>query len=808
MRMKNILTVLLVLTVLFSGLTGKTSEVLAEENSVIITEETDAIIIPGETSHVSIPIRAAYSNIINPTIKAEAASDAPFTLGLPTMHVSGSKTVSLSTLSGTYLELDVTTRATAAINDYPVTFTFTYRDYSENEDKSVSLKALLKVREEKIPAQLSASAVVITDPAIGSDTNLTFTVKNEGGLLAKNVYVKMNLGDSIIERYTTKNIYIGDIPMGSSNLITLPITILEGATIGRKTLSAEFTYKTEYGDTKTSTYNIYVILKEDETRPMIGITKVTVKDGLKAGEDFNLGLTLENQGSELAKNVEIAIDSASLTKDGILKDYYTDGISAYDIKSEKTKAVKVPLTVSKYATSGLKELKVNITYTNQSGVSYTQTDMVYVDVSSANAAGNPNLIISDVKQSPAQPVAGERMEVSFYLENKSKVDIEELKVAVQDLTQATFIPVLSEPYQYFEKLEAGSKTKITIPLMVSDSIAEGLNNLVVKYTYSGGEGTATIPIKDVQNEIGSSSKPKLIVSKYVSDVEQLRAGSTFLFTFDIYNTHSSIAAKNITVTLTQADNVFTPTQGSNSFFINKIAAGETVQNTIELKVKSDATTKAYPLKLTIEYEYDGIEPNPETGEVGLTKVEELNLQAVENARPVADNISVYSWEGNVTMGNTATLAFEFYNMGKSVLNNVIATVEGDFAKADGSMYFIGNVEAGSSSYVEFDVIPNMEGLAHGVLKITYEDSNGDEIEFSKDFESEIMPAMSMDPGVVDGGSSEVFNPELMQGKKAIVPIWLFIVIQIVIFAAFVPITRKTIISVYKANLRKKNQEQY
>jgi hypothetical protein len=72
-----------------------------------------------------------------------------------------------------------------------------------------------------------------------------------------------------------------------------------------------------------------------------------------------------------------------------------------------------------------------------------------------------------------------------------------------------------------------------------------------------------------------------------------------------------------------------------------------------------------------------------------------------------------------------------------------------------------------------------------------------------------MPAGGMiDPGMGDPGTGEVFNPGGVVAKKAIVPIWAFVIIQIVIFALFVPITRKIIISAYKAKLRRKESEQY
>mgnify|MGYP002683280321 CR=1 FL=1 len=135
-----------------------------------------------------------------------------------------------------------------------------------------------------------------------------------------------------------------------------------------------------------------------------------------------------------------------------------------------------------------------------------------------------------------------------------------------------------------------------------------------------------------------------------------------------------------------------------------------------MKAKSDTATNAYPINVTIEYEYDGIKPNPATGEIGEKQEYDLNLQVVENARPVVDYVNVYSWDRGVTVNNPASLSFEFYNMGKSTLNNVVATVEGDFMPSGASMYFLGNVMAGGNAYAEYEVIPIVEGTAYGTVK--------------------------------------------------------------------------------------------
>lgn len=817
MRMKKVLVGLLAFIMVTTGLLNNGYYVEAETNKAIkITEAPEIMAKPGETTHVKMSIIATDFAIPNPTIEVSAGDNSPFTFTVPTMSVNGSSLTYVYTGAATTLEFDVKAKDTIKIGTYPISIKFSYRDYINDTDTSCTITTSIKVLEEKVPSQLTIGSIKLGDSNLGSKTDLSFTIQNEGEITAKNAYLVMSFGEIADERYTAKNIKLGDLNSGDTKSVSLPITLLTTAGIGRKTLTANFTYKTTDGEELKSTYNININLTAVENvthKPKLSVKNITYKEGLKPKDSFSLSVNLENIGGAEARNIKVAVEDASVDAAGILKDYFTEGVAVADMKTDAVNTVKVPLKVSKYATSGLKAVKVAITYTDATGNSYTLTDTVYVDITSTNvtptpAVGTPNIIISNVSQSPAQPKAGDKVEISFDVENKGKADATELKIATEGLSATTFIPLKSEPYLYFEKLKAGEKIRVTIPLIVSDSIVEGLNNITVKCLYTGGgESSAVIPVRDVQND-GGISKPKLIVSKYTTDVEELRAGNIFNFTFDLYNTNASVSAKNITVTVSQAENIFTVTQGSNSFFVNKIEPGETITSTLEMKVKSDATTKAYPIEIVIEYEYDGAEPNPTTGEIGEKKTEKLNLQAVENSRPVVDNVNVYSWDGPVMSGTPATLAFEFYNMGRSPLNNVIARLEGDFMKSDGDMYFIGNVTQGGSTYAEFEVISNMEGLANGVLSITFEDSNGDEVVVTKEFSAEVMSAGTFDPGIPYPDSGEVFNPQIPTVKKEIVPLWAFILIEIVIFFLFVPITRKVIVNVYKSKLRKKEQNQY
>jgi hypothetical protein len=806
-KLKGLFVILLTMAMVITGFTGNKIQVKAADDMITITDNVDLVVIPGQTTHITIPIKPKISYLHINDISVSSVSGL-FTFTKPTLDINGTKINDIYNSSATDLEFDVTVDDTAEIKSYPITIVFDSTDYLASSSNTYSLEINLKVQQEKTPAQLTVSNASLESTNIGSNTNMKFTVKNEGEITAKNVYLTMDFGTVMDGNYSVKSVKVGDLPSGGTKDITLPVTILTTASVGKNPLSVNFTYKTPGGTSLTAAYKLSVSLTANVASPNLTVTDMKYGDSLKPGEDFSLEIDLKNTGLGTAKSIIAEIDPTSITQDGIIKNYFSNGISVTNIDEEMTEKVKIPLTVSKYATGGMKTVKVNVTYMDASGNKYTLSETVYVDVSAATTAGTPDIVITKVVQSPEQPKAGDKVTITFQLENKSKVDATDLKIYPDGLTNATFIPVNADPYQYIDKLASGEKKKISIPLMVSSGISEGLNNLTVKYTYTGGEGSTIIPIRNIKNDLGSNSIPKLIISKYSTDTDELKAGTIFNLTYDIYNTNSSTAAKNITVTITQADNVFTVTQGSNSFFINRIDQGESIENTIEMKVKSDATTKAYPLTLTIEYEYDGEKPNAETGVVGVTKTETLNLNAEENARPVVDGTQVTSFNGSVINGEAATLGFNFYNMGKAVLNNVTATVEGDGFTPTGGMLFIGNVDPGSSAYEEIEVTPNMEGTASGTLKISYEDSNGETIEFTQDFTGEVMPATVLDPGVVDGGVGPVMNPDVSIAKADIMPIWAFVIMLLAIFAIFVPVTRKVIINVYKAKLRKKEQEQY
>ncbi|MDF2588709.1 MAG: hypothetical protein K0S41_2550 [Anaerocolumna sp.] len=826
-KFKKLLVALLTTALVISNflgniITAKAGMYLDQASAINFVGNVDDIKgVPGETVHIKLPVKAIGAFITEPKITVNT-EDMPFTASNIKLTAEGysadNPPTGISNLNTTNIEFDLKLKETAEIARYKIKVTVESTalnvDTYSRDTYTLDLPTFyLVVDKEKEPAQLTVNSVEFDNAVIGNETELTFVIKNEGEITAYNTYFSVDGYEAvgIVPKYSKLKQLVGDngtLKSGQSYKVKLPVKIASTATAGTKKLSLKMEYKNIDGVEGSNTNEIYINIDSNSMSPQIEVESTKSASELKAGDEFTYVATIKNIGESNADDIEVLVEGLGTTS--FLPKFTTKTISAGSLEANDKVDVKIPLIVSKEATVGLKELPLTITYKDDAGVTVTTTTKLYLEIVGADgvsAEGKPNIVVSNVAQSPNEPNAGARVDVSFDLENKSKINISEIKITITNLTSANFSPIDAEPYQYISKLDGGRKARITIPLKVSDTSPEGMSNLEIKYEYKDSDGalwsdTATLYVLDIQNN-GTSSKPKLIISDFSTDLDELRAGSTFKFNFDIYNTHTNVDAKNIKVTVTQADNIFAVTEGSNTFYIKEIPAGETAHNTMELKVKSDATTKAYPLQIKIEYDYDGAEINPETGEMNDVEVTEtINLQAVENSRPVVDNIMVGGYD-MPTINQPTALTFEFYNMGKSALNNVHASIEGDFYLSTGSMYFIGNVESGYSEFAELEVIPTIEGQAKGTLVVTFEDSNGDEVSVTKEFEATVQGEMTQPfpDGEVPGGMGPVIEP----AKAAILPTWLFIIMQIAFLVISIPVSRKVVLSLHRKKLRKQEE---
>ena len=103
------------------------------------------------------------------------------------------------------------------------------------------------------------------------------------------------------------------------------------------------------------------------------------------------------------------------------------------------------------------------------------------------------------------------------------------------------------------------------------------------------------------------------------------------------------------------------------------------------------------------------------------------------------------------MGEPARVTIDFYNMGKSKVNNLMVKSEGDF-DARNKSYYYGNIDSGKTDYYDLSLTAFKEGDLDVKVTFTYENSIGQQNTVEKVFKLKVLPPPvieePMDPGML------------------------------------------------------------
>lgn len=541
-----------------------------------------------------------------------------------------------------------------------------------------------------------------------------------------------------------------NIGLGMDSILEFTVTAKETAKIGKYEFALCYTDYQWDGEVITEGSREYdqrvtvtAVVAEEKMPAELAISDLSVSGELKPGGVAELSFTVCNTGELTAKNVCLSGDYSG----GMLLPEYTDYTRKLgDMAQGQVARVSLKVKVLSGVSQPVVTLPLQMTYKDSDGSTYeaAANNILYLEVTLPKEEKEPaergSLLVNSVKQVPENPKAGEKVTVSFIMENTGKKEISEVKLYPVYMPNTGFEPVSADPYVYVGNVKAGERKNVSLQVFAGKDMGEGMNVLGMEYTYLEGEGekaseTVNLYVLRMQKrEDGATiGKPKLMVTEFFADRDEIKTGEEFNFTFKVYNTHKEIPANNIKVTLTSE--VFAVTKGSNSFFVQEIKPGQSEEIVINLKASAAATTGSYPVGIQMEYEYDGMEKN-ESGTDGVVVTETKMLPIKENLRVSVEDMMVGHWDEPM-VGQNTPLSFSVYNMGKSLLNNVYFTVEGDFSVANGSSYYYGNLQPGYPDFVEMDIIPLVEGDAVGTLTVHMEDSNGDEVTYQAEINAYI-----------------------------------------------------------------------
>lgn len=493
-------------------------------------------------------------------------------------------------------------------------------------------------------------------------------------------------------------------------------------------------------------------------------------DGIIAGASNNLSIGLFNRGNTTIKNAEVKL---VLPENMFINNgSSSSNMGSFSIGARKTANFSVSAETS--IASKTYPITVEVTGFDYNSEAVTVKKTIYIPViSEGGSSSTKNLQITNV-YAPAEAESESDFIVSFQVKNGGSSQLKNIKVTADvpegliNKTRNTFVENVigagqTKDYSitYYAK-DTAEKTypiKITVESAETSSSTETTTNTntVMQYTsvyIKSGNGTTT-------------KTPQLLISDYSYGGTYAQAGTVFRLSLTLLNT-SNKNLSNVKVAMESEEGTFIPVKSSNSFFIDKIAKKQTASKSVMLTIKPDAKQQTTALNITMTYE-DGAGNE-------FTSKDTVSIPVMQESRLVIDEIV----QPELYAGNPSGISVQFYNMGKTTLNNLRATAYGDFDTMESINYFVGNMEPGKNDTYDFTVMPRGEGIMTGAVVFTYEDASGEEQVFERPFEFTVMGQMP------DMGLEEP-QPEVKSGISKYLPfiigggVIVFIIAGIVIF---------------------------
>ena len=611
----------------------------------------------------------------------------------------------------------------------------------------------------------------------GEDAVLTFPILNTSVYEAKNISISVDTTNLGALPFTFEQMAlicgIEKIPANKESAVAYNIKIKPDAKEGLYPITINYQYYNIYGDQYNNSETLYIKVLNNKTPPKIILSNIkTYSNDPTPGNIMSLTLTFENQGSSLAKDIKVKLEG--LSSDGITTYGSANPKFLNQIESKKEDVVEYMLIISENFTGTNVSLSAKVEYKDELGNSYSEDYTFFVRVNQKTEQKQedkkPYLLIKDLTFPTETIKAGEEFNIGFILENTGDDIAHNVKVSIscetgilpKSMSTIVFDSINQGQAEvlkfdlFADKKATTSNHLITISVEYEDVDSEeggmeeedgvNTNNNAEKLSLTRYAGVYIEEVKEEEEkETEEKTVPKIIINKYSFEPEVINAGHNFKLKMSFLNTSKILPVRNIKVTFSAEEGVFIPVNSSNTFFIENMSVQEIIEKDVELYAKSDALAKSHVLNISFEYE-------DEKGNQ-FTTSEKISIPVKQEQKLVIGQLNVPQ---SVMEGDSIPIFLEFYNMGKSMLYNLMVNFESEGLQAENGSYFAGNFEAGRGDYFEVMIRPVATGEVTGAIVFTYEDEAGNKNEMRQEITMNVMP-MSM-PQIPDETQFPEQNP--------------------------------------------------
>jgi hypothetical protein len=611
----------------------------------------------------------------------------------------------------------------------------------------------------------------------GDVLDVVITVMNIGTSDANNVLTQLTPDSLLSAAFIDSSNIIARIAEGKSAGMAMTIRVDESIKPGTYGIKLDHSYKTREDQAKSSTDTLYISIpgkaeeeepEEDITAPNITLTGFSSDAAsIKKGETVNITANLENIGDGIARQVQIGIgelDVTNLFLTSNLNDNYAAVMNPGDAKQ-----VAFSFQAAPEAKNGTYAIPLRISYRNEKNVSSDTAVTYYVNISSDTPPVvevlRPNLQIRELAAPAGIYAVGQNASFSLNLVNSGRGTAERIKVTATPADGASIVPTSSN-IQSVATMLPGAQQQFSFSFAATE--ASKTQSYVVGFkveyytVYKEGEeekeelstfeqyASMNVDHPEEKEEPtekpddGKTSKPRIIVSEYKVDPVIVRAGQEFDLNITFQNASSVKNVENIKVTLEALESterkgsVFSPVNGSNTIYIDKIQTKEQLPYQLKFYTVSDAEARTYKLQIRFTYQDEDLNDYEETEQIAInvqqaTSLEIENIELPDTAS-VGQNIDIYS---------------SIYNTGRVTVRNIRIRVDTETPDAmDSSSLegWLGTIGIGNTMNFDGALVPQLAGNQKGDIVFSGEDDAGELVEYKIPFNINVT-----DDGGMGGG---------------------------------------------------------
>lgn len=474
--------------------------------------------------------------------------------------------------------------------------------------------------------------------------------------------------------------------------------------------------------------------KIDTTKlmPLLNVSNSDIPKG-QAGDSISLNLNIKNKSPYTARNVIITPEFIGEDNPFSLDNLnFTQTLDKIDAKGSANISLK--LAISPDAKEKNYPIKLNYQYTNGWNDPGSSSEIIYVKVINKNVP--PRLVISKVNVSPQPIKAGDEVTVGLTVENQGSLDAKDIRFTLDGLTGEGFIISSGTNSQYQKKLSGGGVGYIVFKLKSSKNIPRGNHGLDLKMTYKDTLGQSYEDTQKFFLSLDNNSKgSNIVIENILYPSDTIRPGKDFTIGFDVKNLGDTIA-NNVKVSVESSDPAIIPKTASIKK-LNTLEAGKSANFTFVLSPTAEATTKNYPINITVEYEDElnaGKEKSVVTQYVGVY-VEKIDKGEGANKGKPKLIIDQYSFEPALAKaGENFTMNLSFFNTNakKTVKNIKISLVVDEKTEETGNVF----TPVGSSNTFYIDSIPPKGRVGKTITMFTVPDAKAKSYNITANFEYE------------------------------------------------------------------------